>query len=275
MNAESWTVTDAETLELDGVTEVKAYLVKGRVDVIATDSRTATVEVSEVTGPPLNISFKDGTLKIEHLDSTNWLQRIVNFNSSARAVVSVMVPTGTAVTAATVSGDGMVSGSTASTSLKTVSGSLMADATEGMLTADTVSGEIIARDHAGHFVAKSVSGEITASGALDDVRANTVSGNLNFDIQGSPRSFSSNSVSGDVTVRVPAHVGLDVSSKSASGTIVVDNEHYTGTAQSVRVNSGPGSPRMITRTTSVSGNVTIVHAEPVHDAAGDAGGVQP
>lgn len=269
MSAEHWTVNDAQTLELDGVTEVKVYLVKGRVDVLATDDPTATVEVSEVSGGPLNISFQDGSLKIEHLDSTNWLQRIAKFNSSARAVVSVLVPAGTAVTAATVSGDGMVSGATSSTSLKTVSGSLMADATEGLLSADTVSGEIIARGHAGHFVAKSVSGEITASGPISDVRAHTVSGSLNVDLQGRPHSFASNSVSGDVTIRVPAELGLDVTAKTASGTILVDDERYPGPGQSVHVSSGTADRRLSARATSVSGNITVVHAEPApHNEAG-------
>jgi DUF4097 and DUF4098 domain-containing protein YvlB len=260
MSFENWSMTVPETLELDGVTEVKAILVRGRLDVITTNNPVTTVEVSEVSGQPLNVTFADGVLKIEHFDSGNWLQKIVNFNSNARAVVSVAVPAGTAITAATVSGDGMVSGSTATTNLKTVTGSLLADATEGSLTAETVSGEIIVRDHSGPFNAKSVSGEITASGHLDAIRANTVSGNLSFDLYGAPADFSAKSVSGDVTMRLPDGVGVELSAKSTSGTILLDDDRYTGTGQSVRTASGPASPRVSVRTTSVSGNFSIVHA---------------
>ena len=260
MGFENWYISEPETLELDGVTEVKAVLVRGRVDVISTTNPVTTVEVSEVSGQPLHITFADGVLKIEHFDSGNWLAKIVNFNSNARAVVSVAVPAGTAVTAATVSGDGMVSGSTSTTNLKTVTGSLMADATEGLLTAETVSGEIIVRDHHGPFNAKSVSGEITASGHLDMIRANSVSGNLSFDIYGAPADFSSNSVSGDVTMRLRDGVGVDLSARSTTGTILLDDDRYTATGQSVHTTRGPSSPRVNVRTTSVSGNVAIVHA---------------
>lgn len=259
MNPESWSISDPQTLELSGVSEIKVALIKGRFDIVVTEASTTTLEISEVEGQPLAVSYSNGTLKVEHFNASNWLQRLVNFQEGARAVISIAVPAGAFVTASTVNGDGMVSGS-AKTTLRTVTGSLMADATEGLLTIDTVSGEIIARDHRGPLTAKSVSGEIMVSGELEDVRVSTVSGNVSFDLHGTPKSLNAKSVSGDVMVRLPRNVGVEASATSASGTLLLDNERFTNLGQNTQASAGPHTPRLSVHTTTASGAVSIVYA---------------
>lgn len=259
MNEDSWSISDPQTLEFAGVAEVKVALIKGRFDIVVTEGPTATLEISEVDGQPLEVRFSNGTLKVEHFNASNWLQRVINFQQGASAVISIAVPPGTFVSASTVNGDGMVSGS-AKTTLRTVTGSLMADATEGLLTLDTVSGEIIARDHRGDLVAKSVSGEVMASGELGNVRASTVSGNVSFDLHGTPQTLNAKSVSGDVTVRLPRAVGVHVTSTSASGTLLLDEERYSNLGQNTTATAGPSAPRLVAHTSTVSGGVSIVYA---------------
>lgn len=259
MNPETWSVNEPTMIELDGVLEVRIALVQGRFDIVVTNSPTTTLEISEVTGQPLDVSFEGGTLKVEHFNVANWLQRLMNFQSTARAVISIAVPPGAIVNATTVHGDGMVSGS-ARTTLRTVSGSLMSDATEGLLSLDTVSGEIIARNHHGELTAKSVSGEIMASGELAEVRTSTVSANVSFDLQGLPVSLNAKSVSGDIMVRLPAAVGVDVTATSASGSLLLGGDRFMGLGQSTHTTSGPDHPRMTVRTSTVSGAVAIMHA---------------
>jgi hypothetical protein len=261
MSNNSWSISGPQTLDIDGVSELRAGIVRGRLDVITHDEPTTRIEVTEVSGPPLQVRLTGGTLVIEHQEPGNWLQKIGNINSSYHAVISIAVPAGIGVAASTVSGDGLVCGTSAGTELKTVSGSVMADDTSGTLGANTVSGEIIIRHHTGPLVAKSVSGEITASGFLSNVRANTVSGDLTFDILGAPEDLVAKSVSGDVTVRLAASVGVQVESKTTSGNIIVDDQRFTGTAQTVRTASGPASPALRLHTSSVSGNVAVVHHE--------------
>ncbi|HEY8294181.1 MAG TPA: DUF4097 family beta strand repeat-containing protein [Micrococcaceae bacterium] len=266
MSANSWSISGPQTLDVDGVRELRASIVRGRLDVITHDESTTRIEVTEISGPPLQVSLSGGTLVIEHQETGTWLKKIVNINGSDRVVISIAVPAGIDVSAATVSGDGLVCGTSARTELKTVSGSLMADDTAGTLSANTVSGEIIARHHTGPLVAKSVSGEITASGFLSNVRANTVSGDLIFDILGAPEDLAAKSVSGDVTVRLAANVGIQVESRTTSGTVIVDDQRFTGTAQTVRTASGPAGSALRLHTTSVSGNVAVVHHQkaPTH-----------
>ncbi len=259
MGEQNWQVSEPLTIELDGVGEVKLALVKGRFDILVTDNPLATLEISEVDGQPLDVSFSGGVLKVEHFNSANLIQRLVNFQSTARAVLSMAVPPGTIVNAATINGDGMVSGSR-QTTLRTVSGSLMSDATTGRLNLETVSGEIIARNHTGHLTAKSVSGDVTASGRLDEIRSGTVSANATFDVVGTPHAFVAKSVSGDITLRLPATIGVDVTATSASGSLVVGNERFSAPVQTTRTTAGPGSPRLAVRTSTVSGIVSVVFA---------------
>lgn len=262
MNTNQWSIDTPQTLDLDGVTELRASIVRGRVDVITHDEPTTTVQVSEISGRTLNVRLDEGILRVEHLDPGSWLSKIINFDTRDRVVISIAIPALIPVSVSTVSAEGMVSGSGGHTNLKTVSGSLLADATGGTLNADTVSGEIIARNHRGHFTAKSVSGDVTASGELDSVRASTVSGNLSFDISGEPRDLVSKSVSGDLMVRIPERLGIDLVATSTSGSITLDDERHSGISQKLELHRGDGSPALNIRTTSVSGNVSVVHRTP-------------
>nr|WP_281360599.1 DUF4097 family beta strand repeat-containing protein [Psychromicrobium silvestre] len=211
----------------------------------------------------MNVSFHGGTLTVEHHDQNpmSWLKRIGSFGHQ-HIVLSIAVPAGTPVRASTVSGEGLISGTSGNSELKTVSGSVMADGTSGLLTTDTVSGEIIVRDHRGPFVAKSVGGEITASGELLNVRAKTISGDLSFDFQGSPNDLAMSSVSGDVTVRLPAEVGVALNVKSVSGRIIVDDQKYSGTNQRVETITGAEDRQLRLNGNSVSGNISIIHQVP-------------
>jgi DUF4097 and DUF4098 domain-containing protein YvlB len=261
MSAEQWSVTEPRTIEVDGVQELDAAIVRGRLDVITHDEPTTVVEVTSLSGRPVEISLSNGVLRVGYGDfGANWLTRIIGAGVD-RAVISIALPAGTAVRAATVSGDGLVCGTSGGTTIKTVSGSLMADDTSGTLTAETVSGEIIARHHTGPLVVKSVSGEITASGFLSSVRASTVSGDLSFDMLGAPDDLVSKSVSGDVTVRLPEEVGVEVKAKTTSGTVLVDDRKFSGTASNLTASFGPETTALTMRSTSVSGNISVIHQQ--------------
>jgi DUF4097 and DUF4098 domain-containing protein YvlB len=159
----------------------------------------------------------------------------------------------------------MVAGISGHARLNTVSGSVLADGTSGDLSVNTVSGEVIARNHSGVLTAKSVSGEVTASGDFSHIRANTVSGDLNFDLYGFTQDFGANSVSGDVTIRVPHDVGVDIIAKSASGAVVIDNQKYAQPGGAVQTIAGPDTKLMLVRTNSVSGKTSIFHGQPAPD----------
>jgi hypothetical protein len=267
MEESSWTVTGPQTIDVDGVTHLKVGIVRGRFDIVTHDDAAVRIEVSEVHGDPLAVSLNGGRLEIRHQlhGPQGWFKNLmdsVNNNSSSNTVViSIAVPAGTEVEAGTVSGDGLVSGVHGRTRLSTVTGSVLADGTTGDLHVNTVSGEVIARNHSGVLTAKSVSGEVTASGLFSNIRANTVSGDMSFDLHGFTQDFGANSVSGDLTVRVPHDVGVDIVAQSASGPVVIDDRKYGHPGGKVQTVAGPDAKLMLVRTNSVSGKTSIFHGQ--------------
>ncbi|GAB5077755.1 DUF4097 family beta strand repeat-containing protein [Arthrobacter sp. AD-310] len=265
MSDQTWSVTTPQTIDVDGVASLKLGMVRGRFDVVKHQEPVTRIEISDIHGDPVAVSLSGGRLEIRHQlhGAQGWFKNLmgaVNHNSENSAVVSIAVPDNVDVEAGIVSGDGLVAGISGHTRLNTVSGSVMADGTDGELHVNTVSGEVTARNHTGVLTAKSVSGEVTASGRLTNVRASTVSGDLSFDLQGVPLDFGSNSVSGDLTIRLPHDVGVDIVSKSASGAVVIDNQRYAQAGGKVETIAGPDAKLMLVRTNSVSGTTSIVHS---------------
>ncbi|BAS17295.1 conserved hypothetical protein [Arthrobacter sp. Hiyo8] len=264
MSEENWTVTGPQTIDVDGVRSLKLGIVKGRFDVVTHDEAITRIEVSEIDGDPLSVSLIDGRLEVRHQlhGPQGWFRNLmgtVNNTSTNTIVISIALPAGVDVEAGTVGGDGMVSGVTGHIRLNTVSGSVLADGTRGELHVNTVSGEVIARNHDGVMTAKSVSGEVTASGRFKNIRANTVSGDLSFDLHGYTQDFGANSISGDLTVRLPHDVGVDIVAKTASGTVMIDDQLYAQSGGRVQTIVGPDERLMVARTNSVSGKTSIIH----------------
>ena len=281
MSDELWTVTGPQTIDVDDVRSLKLGIVKGRFDVVTHDEPFVRIEVSEISGDPLTITLVNGRLEVRHQlqGPQGWFRNLmgtVNNTSTNSVVVGIALPRGVDVEAGTVNGDGMVSGVNGRIRLNTVSGSVMADGTSGELYVNTVSGEVIARNHDGVLTAKSVSGEVTASGKFKNVRANTVSGDLSFDLHDYTNDLGANSVSGDLTIRLPHDVGLDIVAKSASGTVIIDDQMYAQPGSKVQTIVGPDEKLMLVRTNTVSGKTYILHGtEPAsgndHPVPGEAG----
>lgn len=280
MPEQNWTVTGPQTIDVDGVRSLRLGIVKGRFDVVTHDGPGTRVEVSDVAGDPLSVAVVDGRLEVRHQlqGAQGWFRNLmdsVSNSSNNTAVISIAVPAAVIVEAGTVSGDGMVSGTSRITRLNTVSGSVLSDGTSGELHVNTVSGEVIARGHQGVLTAKSVSGEVTASGEFSSVRATTVSGDLSFDLLGHAKDLAAHSVSGDVTIRLPQDIGADVAAKSASGAVVLDGQFHNHPGNKVQATLGPTERVTVIRTNSVSGKTYVIHGSATANAAGAAGGQAP
>ncbi|WP_255768242.1 DUF4097 family beta strand repeat-containing protein [Pseudarthrobacter sulfonivorans] len=270
MSENNWTVTGPQVIDVDEVTSLKLGMVRGRFDIVTHADTVVRLEISDVQGDPVAVSLTDGRLEVRHQlhGPQGWFKNLmgtVNHNSNNSAVISIAVPASLEVEAGTVSGDGLVSGTSGHTRLNTVSGSVMADGTSGQLHVNTVSGEVIARNHDGVLTAKSVSGEVTASGRFTNIRANTVSGDMSFDLLSFTNDFGANSVSGDVTIRLPHDVGVDIVAKSASGMVVIDDRQYSQPGGKVETIAGPDRKLMLVRTNSVSGKTSIFHGQPARN----------
>ncbi len=275
MSGSVWTVSEPQTIDVDNVSDLTASIVGGRVDILVHDEPVTRVEISEVSGQPIEVSQYGGKLDLKHHPAQGrgpgrfGIKGLVIGSSEEYAVISIAVPEGTAVALRTVNGDGLVCG-TDRTSLDTVKGSVMADDTSGHLNVNTVSGEVIVRHHTGTLAAKSVSGEVTASGFLESVRTNSVSGDVNLDLLGTPKDLVAKCVSGDLTVRLSGEVGIGLTAATTSGTTTVNDRKFPSRGKTTHNEPGRSAHTLTMRADSVSGNVSVFqHSDAGHRTPGE------
>lgn len=272
--AQQWEIDGPKVLDIGGegemVHKLKVGLVGGHVDIVThDDSSTARLEVHEVVGRPLQVTWTGSTLKVSHVkeDADNLFeslkQSFASFgNQRLRARVSLSVPSAAEVSVSTVSADALVNGVRAEVRANTVSGALTLDDIAGDVKANTVSGEVECHSLAGNFTGKSVSGPVTVQASrLGVINLKTVSGDIALDLTSGAAQISSNSVSGDVTVRIPAGGGFDVTAHTASGQVLIDGRRVT-LPGSKRPGGqlSEGDRALAIKANAVSGNVVVLRA---------------
>lgn len=271
---QEWQIEGPKVLDIgdehETVSKLKVGLVAGRVDVVThDDSPTARVEVHEISGRPLYVRWDGTTLRVSHVrDGENNLfealkSRFGGSASDLSARVSISVPAAAVVSVSTVSADALVGGVRSSVKANTVSGALTLDDLTGAVSANSVSGDVECHQVDGDLSGNTVSGTLTVQASrLDTVRLTTVSGDITLDLTQSRAQIQSNSVSGDVTVRIPRGGGYDVSAHTASGHVVID-----GTAMSAgrpgqrggRLSDGDQALKI--KANSVSGDIVVLRSD--------------
>ncbi len=270
--AQQWELDGPKVLDVGGegerVDRLTVALVGGHVDVVTHDAPTAQVEVQEVVGPPLKVTWNGHKLEISHVkhDGGNLWETLKSLGGGSmqiKAVVSVAIPRDARTDVNTVSAGTVVSGIHARTSLNTVSGDVTADDIDGRMEINGVSGTFEGRKLRGRLEANTVSGSITVQDSvLDPVELNGVSGDITLDLTNNSTRVESNTVSGDVTVRVPAGGGYRVKVSTMSGAAIVDGVKLGGKwHRGGEARDGDESLRL--EASSVSGDVVVLRAEPV------------
>ena len=167
-------------------------------------------------------------------------------NNDTQVDFTVRLPSGVALTAATVTGD------------------VKGHGLRGGVEARSVSGDVLLDDVTGPVVeAQSVSGDLTLDGVrADEVTAHTVSGDVEFSGDIRPRGdYDLKSLSGDVVMRIPRNAGAEVTGstfsgdfRSSFGITTRATSRHTG-SQRIDGTIGDGSARI--RVESFSGDVAI------------------
>jgi Putative adhesin len=215
-----WTVDAPISLGLDEVTELRVRLIAGSVAVLATGGKP-TLDVADVTGEPLSVTHEGGTLTITHENLTwdgllKWLKP-----QRHSATVTVTVPRTCPTQVGVVSATAVLSGLAGKASVKSVSGEITLDGVTGDVDANTVSGALEAQGTGGKLNFNTVSGDLTlADGWLERLHANTVSGDVTADIDLDPLGgMQVTTVSGEVTLRLPAEADAQVNLHSLAGDV--------------------------------------------------------
>ena len=150
--AQEWQIDGPKVLdigdEFETVNKLKLGLVAGRVDIVThDDSPTARIEVYEVAGPPLLVTWDGSTLKVSHVkdkDGSLW-ESVKSFGQDKgkrSARISISVPATTDINASTVSAEALINGVRARVKANTVTGVITLDDITGNVDANTVSGDI-------------------------------------------------------------------------------------------------------------------------------------
>ncbi|MEO8557138.1 MAG: DUF4097 family beta strand repeat-containing protein, partial [Actinomycetota bacterium] len=99
---------------------------------------------------------------------------------------------------------------------------------------------------------------------------------ITLDLTDGGAQIQSNSVSGDVTVRIPRGGGYDVAAHTASGHVVIDGQSMNGDAPFQRGGQmSDGDKSLVIKANSVSGNVVVLRATDVQDSRPDVQDATP
>lgn len=277
MTLEKWLITpgQAKVIDIEVVRTLKVGMIGGRINVIGHDEPGTRIEVYSVTGKDLKISIDGDTLEIDHpqLRWDNFLEVFASFRGTAKADVSILVPRNVALKLGVITADALVSGLTNGARLSTVSGDIVVDGVTGDLELNAVNGEMSVRGHDGGIVVHTVSGDCTASGVIHRFSLDGVNSEVFLDLEGSPGSINTNTVSGNLTVRVGADVGTRYRLNTVSGTLQLDDQTIRGTfGKGYESSTGILEGRWLDlQANSVSGDITVVRRSTEPASAGPAG----
>ncbi|WP_406392205.1 DUF4097 family beta strand repeat-containing protein [Streptomyces sp. NBC_00887] len=278
MPESTWSVAEPQRLTFDApVTALSVRIVNGAVNVVGTDEATARLEVSGIEGPPLIVTQRDGTLTVTYEDLPwkgflSWLDRKT---PRRHAVVSLAVPSGSAVEVGVVGAGAVVSGIRGRTELRGVTGDTTLVGLSGVVRAETVSGNLEAQAVTGDLRFQSVSGDLTVvEGAGTSVRAESVSGHMVLDVDTSPKptDIRLTTVSGEIAIRLPHPADAKVEANTASGAVsnAFEDLRVGGQwgAKKITGTLGAGTGKL--KATTVSGSIALLRRPPAEDDQYDA-----
>jgi hypothetical protein len=269
-----WTIDAPTSLDFDEVSGLRVRLIGGSVAVLATDG-TPSLDVANISGDPLEVTYEDGVLTISHENLTwegllKWLQP-----QRHAATVTVTVPRKCPTQVGVVSATAVLSGLSTKASVKSVSGGITLEGVTGDVDANTVSGALEAQGVNGRLNFRSVSGDLTlAEGWLERLDAHAVSGAVTADVDLDPLGgLQVTTVSGEVTLRLPAESDTKVHLHSISGDVRSEFEGLKRSSapasHSVSGNLGAGSG--VVSVNTMSGRVVLLRRAERDAATGRAG----
>ncbi|MGW2783324.1 DUF4097 family beta strand repeat-containing protein [Streptomyces populi] len=268
-----WSVTEPEKLSFEGpVQTLHVRIVNGTVNVVGTDEGSARLEVSELDGPPLQVTHEGGTLTVayEDLPWKGFLKWLDRKGWRRAAVVSLAVPAGTHVEVGVVGAAAVVSGTDGRIQVRGVTGDTTLVRVSGPVHVETVSGSLEAQAVTGDLRFNSVSGDLTVvEGSGSSVRAESVSGSMivDLDATGSPTDVRLSNVSGEIAIRLPHPADAEVEANTASGSVssAFEDLRVSGQwgAKKITGRLGAGNGRL--KAMTVSGSIALLRRPPAED----------
>jgi len=273
-----WSLEDGQVELHDAVDDVLVRVPSGSVAVAVTDG-PPRVLVEGAEGGPVVVTHAGGRLTVRQPgpEGSEAVDDLVGslFGAAGlhpggrrRAEVTVLLPVPARVAVRTVGAEVMFSG-VGGASAETVSGDVTVSRVRGATRVLTLSGAIQAAGIEGRMDVSTVTGDVTiAGGRLSGFRVRTVSGDVAVDAELFAGEHGFRAVSGNLALRILTPDGLDLDASSFSGSLVCSVGQLEDLSRAglrrVRARDGNGGARF--RSTSVSGDLTVM-ARPVEGAA--------
>ena len=256
----------AASAPLDANGTFEASNVRGRISVTAWDGNEVSWSGSLGVGAKLVVSKSSNrvSLRVESEEAKSWIGW--NKGPSEDTVLVIKVPASASLDLSAVSADIDVTGLRGSASIEaeSASGEVGVRATAQRIEMSSVSGDVSFEGEAGRADLETVSGDLRATGVSGEVSVETVSGSAivrggmvtefdgasvsgDIDFDGGIAAdgrLEVESMSGDVTITLPADIGARVSSESFSGSlrndfgIPVEDEDGPGSAMNGKIGNG-------------------------------------
>ncbi|MFD3927476.1 DUF4097 domain-containing protein [Streptomyces sp. NPDC058614] len=268
-----WSVAEPSKLTFDApVTALHVRVVNGTVNVVGTDEGSARLEVSELEGPPLVVTQKDGTLTVayEDLPWKGFLKWLDRKGWRRSVVVSLAVPASTRVEVGVVGANAVVSGTDGRVEVKGVTGDTTLVRIAGQVRVDTVSGNLEAQAVTGDLRFNSVSGDLTVvEGSGSSVRAESVSGSMivDLDTTGFPTDVQLSNVSGEIAIRLPHPADAVVEANTTSGKVsnAFEDLRVNGQWGAKKITGRLGAGNGKLKAMTVSGSIALLRRPPTED----------
>lgn len=224
---------------LSGAGDVKGEVVLGHEDPAATltdlDLRTTAGDVVVESGNQFRVELRVTAWGRDQRDAEEQARQVqlrvdsgtvtrVSAqlpNNANRIALSwrVQVPLGTNVKVDSSSGAVTVSGVDRDVNIQNSSGTSTVTHAGGAVTVTSTSGTVRITDVAGRVRAAVTSGHVTVENPAGAVSAQTSSGLIDVTAAKVGGDYDLTAVSGNVTVRIPATAGVNVSARATSGTV--------------------------------------------------------
>jgi hypothetical protein len=250
----------------NGKARLKISNICGQIDIQPADGDMLTVKATkhlehgDVERTEIEISqAEDGLVKVK----THFREGFLNFISLSHPCevdYLVHIPRNCEVDASGVSCSVNVKGLEGEVKFSTVSGEMEMNDLAGNLTVSTVSGTIKGAQLAGSLHLHSVSGDARFTQSdLSAIKASTVSGDISLETPVHGEGFHFSSVSGNISISVPAGTACTVDLSSISGEIQADlpTTRQAASAGHRRVDVNGGGTLL--SCSSVSGDVRLLN----------------
>lgn len=235
-----------KTFAVSGAAELNLGTIRGLVNIhpgadgVITVKAEKLAETGDVENTVIEIEqVSDNSVKVKTRYTNYWMGWLFG-SKPCKVIYTVTAPRSCALNINGVSADMTVEGFEGDSSFKTVSGDLSARALNGSLYFDSVSGDLQLADLVGDLRFNTVSGDINGRRLAGALRLNTVSGDIDFEESNLPSvnastvsgevametglgegPYAFKSVSGGLTLKVPADTRLTAELQTISGDLTV------------------------------------------------------